>query len=314
MTISADTLFERLKLKAQVRRWKLLALLAIIALLVISLAKLDSQLAFLGGEFEGGLPTSSIARIRVNDLIMYDPLKEQALNRLKDNHHIKAVIMHVNSPGGTMTGSESLYHALLELSAKKPLVAVFDEVAASGGYFIALPAEYIIARHSTITGSIGVILQAAEVTEMAKKLGIEFLTFKTSPLKAAPLPTEKLTSEVKTAIDLTLNDSFNFFKNLVQKHRKLTQQELLAVSDGRIFTGNQAMKLKLIDAIGGEKEAIAWLREEKKLSADLPIRDVPLIIKKFDWREAIFESTGLATIRSHLPFMTPGLLTLWQVK
>ena len=149
-------------------------------------------------------------------------------------------------------------------------------MAASGGYLISLGGDYIISHNGTITGSIGVILQTAEVTELAQKLGIKFNNFKSGELKAVPNPTEKLTEAVRVAIMENIEDTYNFFLELVSERRNLPIEEVKKLADGRVYSGRQALKLKLVDAIGSEDTALKWLQEVKKINANLLVKDYQL--------------------------------------
>ncbi|MGL4226232.1 MAG: signal peptide peptidase SppA, partial [Rickettsia sp.] len=184
------------------------------------------------------------------------------------------LIVNVNSPGGTVVGSEKIYNMLRKISEKKPVVIVMGTMAASGGYLISLGGDYIVSHNGTITGSIGVILQTAEVTELAQKLGIKFNNFKSGELKAVPNPTEKLTEEVRVAIMENIEDTYNFFLELVSERRNLPIEAVKKLADGRVYSGRQALKLKLVDAIGSEDTALKWLQEVKKVN--LTVKDYQL--------------------------------------
>ena len=133
--------------------------------------------------------------------IIFDNLpRVKKIEDLALDENIKAVIVHINSAGGSVVGSEMLYNAFRKLAKSKPVVVVMDSVAASGGYLIALGADYIIAHNGTITGSIGVLMQTAEITELAEKIGVKFNSFKSNELKASPGFTEKLTPEAEKAV------------------------------------------------------------------------------------------------------------------
>jgi protease-4 len=183
-----------------------------------------------------------------------------------------AVLVMINTPGGTVTGSETLYDGLRELSAKKPTVAVVSGLAASGGYIAAMGAERIIAQQTSLVGSIGVIFQSPNVSKLLESWGVGIDIIKSSPLKAAPNPLETTTPEARAAMAAVIGDSYDWFKRLVQERRNLQGPELATIADGRVFTGNQALGLKLIDEIGNEKQAIAWLEGSKGIAKDLPVR------------------------------------------
>lgn len=302
MPITTDTLLDRKRLKAQITKWRALAVLAIVAFLILQLGSFGDKVSFLEKDY--------IARITVNDIIAEDHARDEILKTIKKDPRIKAVIMKVNSPGGTVVGGETLYNGLRDVSSAKPVVAVMGTMAASGGYMVAIAADYILAQRNTITGSVGVILQTAEMTELGKKLGINFLSFKSGALKANPSPFEKLTPEGRAAIESSIGDSFNYFIGLVTERRKLPPATVQLISDGRIVTGNQAQKLKLVDAIGGEAEALQWLEKNKKI-AKLPVKDVPLRKKKPAWENYMESLIGKNIFAAQL-FSLDGLLAIWH--
>ena len=189
-----------------------------------------------------------------------------------ENPNVKALIVHINSPGGSVVGAESMFVALSQLSKEKPSVSVLGETATSGGYLIAVGTDQIISRSNTLTGSIGVILQYPNLSKLLKNIGIDINTLRSSDLKASvnlfEKPTPKAIEEHKQLID----ETFLWFKDLVAKKRKLSDNNLEKVSHGGVFTGRKAKKLGLVDLIGGEKEAVKYLEEKKDISW-LPLVD-----------------------------------------
>ena len=184
--------------------------------------------------------------------------------------------MHINSPGGTTAGSEQLYDALVRLKAKKPLVVVVEGLAASGGYITAIAADHIVAQQSSLVGSIGVLFQFPNFTELLKTVGVKVEEVKSSPLKAAPNGFEPTSPEARAALDALVKDSYAWFRGLVKERRGMDDALLEKVADGRVFTGRQAVELKLIDQLGDEKTAVAWLVAQKNVKSDLPVRDFKL--------------------------------------
>ena len=183
------------------------------------------------------------------------------------------MILRIDSPGGTTAGSEAVYEAVRKISAKKPVVAVMDTVAASGGYITALAADHIVARGNTITGSIGVIFSFPEVSKLLDTVGIKMEELKSGELKAEPSPYKPVTEKVRAVSMEMVKDGYDWFTGLVAERRQLPMPRVVELSDGRVYTGRQALAVKLIDEIGGEEQAVAWLETEKKLAANLPIED-----------------------------------------
>ncbi|HEX7790157.1 MAG TPA: signal peptide peptidase SppA, partial [Afipia sp.] len=208
-------------------------------------------------------------------LIRSDQTRVEALERL-ENSSAAAVIVHINSPGGTTAGSEQLYDALTRLKAKKPLVVVVEGLAASGGYIAALASDQIIAQQTSLVGSIGVLFQIPNVTDLLKTVGVKVEEVKSSPLKAAPNGYEPTSPEARAALDALVKDSYAWFRGLVKDRRGMDDATLQTVADGRVFTGRQAVGLKLIDQLGDEKTAVAWLVAQKKVGSGVPVKDFKL--------------------------------------
>jgi protease-4 len=220
-------------------------------------------------------PGDYVARIKIEGLIRNNSERTEALEKLARSR-AKAVIVHIDSPGGTTAGSEQLYHSLRDLQARKPMVVVVDGLAASGAYIAALSADHIVASDTSLVGSIGVLFQYPNFSGALKTLGVQVEEIKSSPLKAAPNGYEPTSPEARAAIESIVRDSYAWFKELVQTRRRMNDAELTQVSDGRVFTGRQALPLKLVDALGNEKTARGWLASARQVSANLPARDVAL--------------------------------------
>lgn len=265
MSLSADQMADRARLKKDLKRWRMLALLFLVGGLAFSLRDETTVIPS---------PNGYIARIEVEGFIGDDKKREEMIAKLADDKAVKAVIVRFDSPGGTALGGEELYRSFLMLSAKKPVIALMRTACTSACYMASLGTSHLMARDSSITGSVGVLLEMAEVTELAKKLGVEPITVKSGELKASPSPFEKFTDSQREYIQGVVNDSFDQFLGMVTSRRKLSADTITLVKDGRIFTGRQALGLKLIDQIGGEEEALAWLESEKKIPKTLKIQDV----------------------------------------
>ena len=162
------------------------------------------------------------------------------------------------------------------MKAKKPLVVVVEGLAASGGYIAALASDHIVAQQSSLVGSIGVLLQFPNFTELMKTVGVKVEEVKSTPLKAAPNGFEPTSPEARAALDSLVKDSYAWFRDLVKERRGMDDALLEKVADGRVFTGRQAVALKLVDQLGDEKTAIAWLVAQKDVDRDLPVRDYKL--------------------------------------
>jgi protease IV len=214
-----------------------------------------------------------IARFEVTGVITDDPERDRLLEDLADSDNIRAVILRVNSPGGTTAGSEALFASLRRIAAKKPLVAELGEVAASGGYVAAIAADHVVGRGNTLTGSIGVIMEYPDLTKVMDRLGIGLETVRSSELKAEPSPFRPTNPAARARDEALVAESYDWFRGLVAERRGLDGPALDAVANGAVFTGRLALKNGLIDEIGGEPEALAWLESRDRALADLPVRD-----------------------------------------
>lgn len=267
MSLNADSLIDRLYLKGQINKWRAAAVVLAVLVLLISIRH------SIPGKM---IDSDYIARFTISGVIGDDQKTYDLISSLGDDKKVKAVIVWLDTPGGSAVGGEEIYLRLRKLSEKKPVVAVMRSVSASAGYMAALGTDYIFARAGTITGSIGVLVETAEVTELAEKLGIKPISIKSSPLKAAPSPFEKSTPEAEKVIKDMIMDFYNHFVDITAERRKLTREKTLALADGRVYSGLQAVNNKLIDAIGGEEEAKAWLVKNRNIPEDLSIYDVEI--------------------------------------
>ena len=321
MSLDADLIVDRRRMRRKLTFWRVIAI-GVIVLAVAGVAALGSNRA----GFTGVRPY--IARVTIEGLIRGDRDRVQALDRLARSSLARAVIVHVDSPGGTTAGSEQLYDSLSRLRDKKPMVIVVDSLAASGAYITALAGDHIVAQQTSLVGSIGVLFQYPNFADLLDKIGVKVEAVKSSPLKASPSGFEPTSPEAKAALDSIIKDSYAWFKNLVQDRRHLSDSELQTVSDGRVFTGHQAIDLKLIDELGDERAALAWLAKEKNVDAKLPVRDYELKSRFSDLPflhasvVALLDATGLTTLARRLDdwgmvaeverFNLDGLLALWH--
>ncbi len=219
------------------------------------------------------LARAHVARFEVTGIITDDPERDELLEELADSEHVKAVIVRINSPGGTTAGAEALFASLRQIAGKKPVVAELGEVAASGGYVAAIAADHIVARGNTLTGSIGVILEYPDLTQVMDRLGISLETVRSSELKAEPSPFRPTSPAARAQDEAMVAESFGWFRGLVGERRGLAGNALDAVATGGVFTGRVALENGLIDQIGGEPEAIAWLESRDAGLSGLPVRD-----------------------------------------
>ena len=318
MSLDSDVIVDRRRIRRKLTFWRVAAGVVAVAAIVTVGAVATSS---------GPAASASIARVNIEGLIRSDHDRVEALERLEKSS-AAAVIVHINSPGGTTAGSEQLYDALLRLKAKKPLVVVVEGLAASGGYISAIAADHIVAQQSSLVGSIGVLFQFPNFTELLKTVGVRVEEVKSSPLKAAPNGFEPTSPEARAAIDALVKDSYAWFRGLVKTRRGMDDVQLEKVADGRVFTGRQAVELKLVDALGDEKAAVDWLVAQKNVKKDLPVRDYKLTPRFGDLtflRTAVsltLDAVGLSTIARNIEqggvtqavdrLGLDGMLALWQ--
>jgi protease-4 len=321
MSLDADLIADRRRMRRKLTFWRIVAF-GLIILAIVGVATLGSRRFGLTGV------SPYIARVTISGLIRDDRDRVEALERLGKSKIARAVIIHVDSPGGTTAGSEQLFDALSQLRDKKPMVVVVDGLAASGGYITAIAGDHIIAQQTSLVGSIGVLFQFPNVSDLLDKIGVKVESIKSTPLKAAPDGFEPTSPEARAAINAIIQDSYAWFKGLVQSRRHLNDDQLAAIDDGRVFTGRQGIDNKLIDELGDEKTALAWLGKEKSVDTNLPVRDYQLHDRFSDLpflhaaAVATLNAIGLGGLASQLGgwntiaaidgFNLDGLLALWH--
>lgn len=213
-----------------------------------------------------------LAEVRIEGLIVEDDTREALLDDLARDPAVRAVVLRVSSPGGTVVGSEQLYEALRRLAAEKPMVAVMGEMAASGGLIAALAADHVIARETTLTGSIGVLMEFPDFSGLLGELGVGIEVVRSQPLKGDPSPTRSASPEALAALQAIADDADAWFRGLVAARRGYDAPRLQAVATGAALSGRRALEAGLIDGLGGIVEARAHLNSIEPGLGDLPLR------------------------------------------
>jgi protease-4 len=262
--LETETVLDRRNLRRSVSFWR--------AAGIAGLAIAAGALVF-GGDKLANLGPKQIARIAIEGAITEDRNQLKMLKDIAKADHVAGVLLYVNSPGGTTTGGEALYEGLREIAKTKPVVAQFGTVAASAGYIVGLGTDHIVARGNTITGSIGVIVQWPEFVQLLDKVGVKVNEVKSGPLKASPSPFETLNDGGRKVAEGMVNDGFKWFLSLVEQRRGVKPADIPGLLEGRIFSGREALDAKLVDQIGGEDEAVAWLKDVKKIDKDANLVD-----------------------------------------
>lgn len=305
MSFEPDAILERRRLRRRLSLWRIAAILAVLGaagLMILSTADVRVP------------GVKHIARLEVTGLITDDEDRDSALLDLAEDRNAKALIVAIDSPGGTTSGSEGLYLALREVAKKKPVIAVMGSVAASGGYITAIAADRIFARGNTITGSIGVLFQNTEISKLMDKVGVNVELVTSGPLKGKPSPFEPLDDQGRKALNVLIGDSYRWFVDLVAERRSLAREKALELADGRVFSGRQALDVKLIDQLGGQREALEWLDREKNISKDLPVHPVKYG-EENELTNALFGSSLFGFFRKSLNLerlTLDGLVSLWH--
>jgi protease-4 len=280
MALETDLILDRRRLSRRLAFWRTVAVLAVVACVLVALrpsaALVNGHFSFggaakLAGPAVGG---SYVARLPVNGIITDDPKIVAALHDVATDPSAAGLIVAIDSPGGSVAGGEALHDAIAAVAVVKPVVAVMGGTAASAGYMIAVPAARIFARQATITGSIGVLLQTGDVSGLLKMLGIAADPIVSGPLKDQPSYVKPLSPEGHDVLQSLVMDMYDQFVEMVATGRHMDLARVRQLADGRAYTGRQALALGLVDVIGGEPEARAWLASSKGVAADLPTQDV----------------------------------------
>lgn len=299
MSFDLDTMIDRRRLKRRLSFWRLVAIIAVAALVIWSLIPVGV-----------GAPGPYVARVSVNDVIMENAWLEGVLDDIAADPKARALVVRINSPGGSTAGSEGLYKAIRRVGEVKPVVATMGTIAASGGYMVAVAADHVIARETTLTGSIGVIFQTAELSGLLDTLGINIQTLSTGDLKGEPAIDRPMSEEARTALQALIDDSHNWFVDLVTSRRPLSREQVETLADGRVFTGRQAKAEGLVDTLGGEIEGREWLAVEHGVSTDLPVID-----KDLTPRERLLTDMIGTTVKKMLSteeLTLDGLVSVWH--
>jgi protease-4 len=266
MSMTADQIVDRRRLRRKLSFWR------VAAFVILFIAIVGGIVAIEGRDTFPLVAGPHIARVTISGFITADRDQTQLLETLAKTSVVKGVIVAIDSTGGATAGGEALYESLRKLSQKKPTTATLGTVGASAAYMAAIATDHIVARRTSITGSIGVLFEMPEVSALMDKIGVNVEEIRSGPLKAEPSPFKPASEEAKAVVAGVIGDSFNWFVDIVAERRGMTHSDALRLADGRIYTGRQALAAKLIDEIGGEDAAVAWLGT-KGVDTGLPIKD-----------------------------------------
>ena len=306
-TEQVDQIMSQRKLRKSRRNWRYVAFAAIAIAIVAVLGKA------LGG-FSEPIKQEHIARVVIDGAIGTDPLRREIFKDLAEAEDVKAVIIQINSPGGSTAGGEELYEDIARLRAQKPTVAVINELGASAAYMTAISTDRIFARRLSIVGSIGVLYMHLDASKLFETVGLDYDKVATGPLKAEPDIDEAMTPNVRQSLQELVDDSYDWFVDIVAERRELDRSTVLTLADGRVLTGRQALEAKLIDEIGGEIEALAWLKEMHEIE-DLDVNTYfPLPESEWDRVQNLIGGIAAKAMGDSLKSVTAldGLVSVWQ--
>jgi protease IV len=303
MTLETDALIERRRLKRRLGAWRAVGVLALLGLALAGLYRVDPTGMVGGGDH--------VARIEVSGVILENGYLEERLEKLAKDKRAKALIVYVNSPGGSTFGGEALFTGIRRVSAAgKPVVSVIGTLGASAGYMVALAADRVFARESSLTGSIGVLFQSAEFSKLMEKIGVAPLSVTSGPHKDEPSPFRPLTESGRRVLQDMVNESHRWFVGLVADRRKMPTERVAKIADGRVYSGRAALDLGLVDQLGGEREAREWLAQAHGISPDLPVQDVPTQPPSGVLRDAFGQLVQKTFLSERLTL--DGLISLWH--
>jgi protease-4 len=280
MTLETEAILDRRRLRRHVTFWRVAAVLAG----VIAIGALIFK-----GTGGTGFGDRHIARVNLEGIITEDRDQLTMFKTIAKDKSVEAMILFVNSPGGTTSGGEAIFEAIRGVAAQKPVVAQFGTIATSAAYIAGLATDQIVARGNTITGSVGVIFQWAEVSELLGKLGVKMNEIKSGPLKANPSPFQPVDEAGRQNAQQMVAESMQWFKGLVSSRRNIDTSSVPGLEQGRVYSGREALEHKLIDKIGGETEAQKWLEEQRGITPGLKI---------VDWKPKNEDSWGLFSMMS----------------
>ncbi|MFO1241880.1 MAG: signal peptide peptidase SppA [Rickettsiales bacterium] len=305
MALSSDSLIERTHLKRQLTFWRIFAVGVAVLFLVILI---ERNAKIVPSEKD----EPYIARAKIENIIGDNAEQQDFLRGLESDDKIKAVILYLDTPGGSAAGGETIKKLLENISKKKPVVVSMRSVCASAGYMISLGADRVYALDGTLTGSIGVILESADFSELAQKIGVKPVVIKSGRYKDIMSPTRPMTEDERAILQESIDSFYNAFVDMIVEARKIPREEILKIADGRVFSGRQAKALGLVDAIGGEEEALAWLHKERGIDSKLEVKDVEIKDKFDKFLDKLSEYAGIAPLSSLTWRHQSGLVAIWD--
>ncbi len=299
MTIDTDAIIDRRRLKRRLFFWRTVAIVAVMAGIGILIAK---GMSARSGPY--------VARLDVQSVIVENERRQEAIQQIAEDDEAEALIVYINSPGGSTYGSERLFKALRVVQQKKPVVTVIGTVGASGGYMTALAGDRIFAGESSITGSIGVIVQLTEFSKLMEKLGVSASAVTSGDLKGEPSPFKPLSEAGRQNLQDMVTQTHEWFVDMVADHRPISRDEAAKLANGGVQIGLSAVKSGLVDELGGLPEARNWLESAKKIPTSLPLVLVDYSAPKGVVERLLQGMLGKSVISERLTL--DGLISLWH--
>lgn len=226
------------------------------------------MIAAMGEDGLGSVGGDRIGVIEITGPIMESKKTVADLRKFERDENIKGIVVRVNSPGGAVAPSQEIFHAVKRAKKKKPLAVSMGSTAASGGYYIAIGSDKIFANQGTVTGSIGVITQLFNVSELVEKVDLKVHTVKTGPYKDSGSPFREFDLKDEVYFRQLIQDIYDQFVEDVAAEREMELDKVKEYADGRVFTGRQAKELDLVDEIGTMHDAVKWVADEAKVEGE----------------------------------------------
>lgn len=263
-SMNAQSLVERRKLRRSRSLWRVLAVLLFVGVVVGILAQTTGLADRLVGRGE------HVARVELDGFIDFDDPFIALLEDLEEDEDVKAVILEVNSPGGVAVAGEVIYTQLRTLAEAKPLVAVIEGIGTSAAYLAASASEHIIARNGSIVGSIGVVAQFPDVSELLDTVGIAMYEVRSGELKAQPSIFSPPSEEALAELERLIASNYDWFVDQIEERRGL-DGAVIRGFEGTVFTGSRGVEMGLVDTIGGEDAAMAYLAETHEIDSEMDV-------------------------------------------
>lgn len=252
------------------------------------------------------LEKNAVAVVTVKGQIQDSLDTVRTLDRLAANSGVRAVVLRVDSPGGGVAPSQEIYDAVVRVRGRKPIIASLGGVAASGGYYVASACDAIVADPGTLTGSIGVVMQMGNISELLKKVGLQGITLKAGKYKDIGSPLRDMTDEERRLLEGLLENVRGQFVAAVAKGRKMSIDEVRQLADGRVYSGEQAHDLRLVDELGGLRDAVDLAARRAGITGEPSWIEIEKRQRPWWWREIAGLVEGGAQRFGGLQFLYTG--------